>query len=330
MITVSLAGCAHIHTPGFIKRMNDRKDVSVKWVYDHREERAATCALDLSAQTVSDVRTIWDDPEVDAVVICSETDRHESLVTAAAAAGKDLFVEKPLGLGAADAGRMADAIERAGVRFQTGYFQRGTPIHQFLYGRIREGAFGRITRIRHSNCHAGALKGWFDTDWRWMADPAIAGCGGFGDLGTHSLDILLWLMGDVTAVTASIGTVTGRYGGCDEFGEGLLEFQSGAVGSLAAGWVDIAHPVSLILSGTEGHAHVSQGELFITGGSFPGADGSKPWNDLPAAQPHAFELFLDAVGGKDVPLVEPREAARRSTVMEAMYRAAARRTWIDT
>ena len=42
------------------------------------------------------------------------------------------------------------------------------------------------------------------SEWRWMADPKIAGVGAFGDLGTHKLDILMWLLGDIESVTADI------------------------------------------------------------------------------------------------------------------------------
>ncbi len=171
---------------------------------------------------------------------------------AAAAAKKHMFVEKPLGMAAADAYSMAEAVKQAGVLFQTGYFQRGLPFNQFLRAEIAAGHFGQVTRIRLTNCHAGSLKGWFDTEWRWMADPAQAGIGGFGDLGTHSLDLLLWMMGEVKDVTASIKVVTGRYGDCDETGEGIINFANGAIGTLAAGWVDVAHPVTHFVSGTQG------------------------------------------------------------------------------
>jgi predicted dehydrogenase len=327
-VQVALVGTGHIHTPGFIKRLLAREDVVVSQVWDHDAERAARRAAELQSQVTGDVRQIWEDPQIKAVVICSETDRHEPLVLAAAAAGKHLFVEKPLGLGAQDAYRMAAAIEQAGVLFQTGYFMRGSPVNRFIQAQLQAGAFGQVTRIRMSNCHAGSLKGWFDTEWRWMADPQQSGVGGFGDLGTHILDIMLWLMGDVSRVTADIDVVTGRYGDCDEYGEGLLKFASGATGSLAAGWVDIANPVTLVLSGTQGHAHVVNGQLFFQSESVPGADGTEPWQELSEPWPHAFELFLDAVVGKDnVPLVGPREAAYRSAVMEAMYQAANGRTW---
>jgi predicted dehydrogenase len=328
MIQVALVGCAHIHTPGFVKRLQARTDVKVKYAWDHDAGRAAKQAEALGAATVPDVAEIWADPAVVGAIICSETNRHEPLVLAGAAAGKHLFVEKPLGMGADDAYAMAGAIEQAGVLFQTGYFQRGNPIHQFLREQIGEGHFGKITRIRHTNCHAGSLLGWFDTGWLWMTDPVQAGCGAFGDLGTHSLDILLWLMGHVDSVTADIGVATGRYGACDEYGEGLLHFRSGVAGSLAAGWVDVAHPVNLILSGTEGHAYVADGKLYFLSNHVSGAQGKEPWDTLPEAWPHAFELFLDALNGKDVPLVGAREAAVRSSVMEALYEGARTQSWV--
>ena len=328
MINIAMVGTAHIHTPGFAKRLQARDDVAVKWVWDHQPARAHKWAAELDAQVVDDVQTIWDDADMPAVVICSETDRHEELVLAAAKAGKHMFAEKPLGMGASDARAMAQAIEDAGVIFQTGYFMRSQAIHRFLRQQIQDGAFGKITRVRMSNCHAGSLKGWFDTDYRWMADPAVAGCGAFGDLGTHRLDIMLWLMGDPVSVTADIDVATGRYGDCDEYGEALLKFADGAIGVLAGGWVDLADQMPMLISGTEGHAYVCNGQFYFQSEHVAGADGKTPWTDLPSDLPHAFELYLDALQGKDVPLVGVREAAMRNAVMEAMYEAARTRAWV--
>ena len=329
-IQLALAGCAHIHTPGFIKRMNTRTDVKVKWVWDHDADRAALRAAELGA-TVTDLNTLWADADVPAVIICAETDRHQPLVEAATQARKHLFVEKPLGMGAADANAMASAIEKAGVLFQTGYFMRGDPIHLFLREQIRNSAFGKITRFRHTNCHQGSLEHWFDKDWLWMTDLKQAGVGAFGDLGTHSLDVMLWMLGNPTpvSVTANVDVAVKNYGECDEFGEGMLKFADGSIGTLAAGWVDVQHPVRLVLSGTEGHAYVVNNQLFFKSKHVAGADGERVWTNLPTAWPHAFDLFLDAVTGqKDVPLVAPREAALRSTVMEALYQGARQQTWV--
>ena len=111
MITIALVGGAHIHTPGFIDLVKKRKDVKVKSVWDHDAARAEKRAGELRSKAVGDVGQIWADPEVVAVVIFSETNRHRELVLAGAKAGKHMFVEKPLGITAMESTAMAEAIE---------------------------------------------------------------------------------------------------------------------------------------------------------------------------------------------------------------------------
>lgn len=327
-VVLAFVGCAHIHTPGFITVLNRRKEVQVKYVWDHDLTRARRRAPHLDAEVVEDLETIWSDPAVQGVVICSETNRHVDLVHPAAKARKHMFVEKPLGISSQQSRGMAEAIERAGVLFTTGYFMRGTPAHLFLKEQISKGTFGKISRIEAWNCHSGSLGGWFDTEWRWMADPAQSGVGGFGDLGTHVLDILMWMCGEVESATADVKIVTGRYGDCDESGTGLLRFKSGITGAVTAGWVDVANPVTLLLSGTEGHAMILNGDLYIQTSNLEGADGKQPWKDLPSAPSAPLEQFVDAVAGKtDAVLVTPAEAAARVSVMEAMYQGSRDRRW---
>ncbi len=110
--------------------------------------------------------------------------------------------------------------------------------------------------------------------------------------------------------------------------KGCCSSLNGATGSLAGGWVDVVNPVTLELSGTRGYACVFNRQLFFKSELVPGADGKEPWTELAEPWPHAFELFLDAVVGKEgVPLVGAREAAYRSAVMEALYRAAREQIW---
>ena len=328
MTTLGFLGCAHIHTPGFIKAIGKRTgEVKVKGVWDHDAERAKQRAGELGATVVADPKQILDDADVKGVVICSETDRHEQLVLPAAAAGKALFVEKPLGLTARDADAMADAIEKAKVTFQTGYFMRGQPKNRFLKQKIAAGAFGTVTRLRGSVCHAGALNGWFDKEWRWMADVKQSGVGGFGDLGTHALDILMWWMGENSAVekcTASIANGSARYPDCDELGEGIIRFKSGPIATLAASWDDVANPLQYQVAGTEGHAIVFNDAVYFQSKHEAGSDIKKPWDQLPEAKAAGFEAFLDAVTGKPAELVGVREAAARTAVMEALYQSARR------
>ncbi len=341
MITFALVGCAHIHTPGFIKTMARRQaagEIKVKYTWDPNPVRCEAAAKELGCKALKNVGRIWNDDEIKAVVICSETNLHKKLVTAAATAGKHMFVEKPLGMGSKDSRAMAQAIEAAGVIFTTGYFNRANPLHRFIKKEVEAGSFGKITRVRGSNVHQGALAGWFDAkpsdpahDWRWMADPGISGCGAFGDLGTHLLDLLMWYCGEVTQATAQIDIGTGRYETCDETGEGLMRFASGAIGTLAGAWDDLANPCSLLVSGTEGHAAVINGQLYFQSKKVEGFDGKTPVpaEKLPPALPHAFEQFINAVTGNGPhELVTPREAAARVSVMEAMYLGATKGKWI--
>jgi predicted dehydrogenase len=293
-------------------------------------------AEELGAVVATDLAAIAADRTIDGFVVCSETDLHEGIVAAIAPAGKPVFIEKPLGITARDSSAMAAALDSHRCTFQTGYFQRGDPKHLFIRQQLKAGAFGKVTRIRGCNCHSGSLGGWFDTDWRWMADPARAGCGAYGDLGTHSLDIMLWLMGEVETATALTGTGTERYknaGGvaCDETGEGLMKFKNGAIGTLAAAWTDLANPVSLQVSGTEGHAAVINGQLHFVSKKLPQFDGTSPvrTSELPPAEPAGFDAFLDTIEGKPTgTLVTAKEAAYRVAVMEAMYAGARTGTWV--
>lgn len=342
MVNLGLVGCAHIHTPGFIRTILKRSDIKVSKVWDPNPARSQQRASDLKATVANEAADIWQDKEISAVVICCETNRHQQLVAAGTEAKKHLFVEKPLGMGAQDSFAMAEAIEEAGVIFSTGYFMRGFATSIFLKEEVDKGTFGRITRIRGSNCHSGALRDMFAprpadpaNDWRWMADPGQAGVGAFGDLGTHSLDLLLWMMGEVESVTACVGSGTGRYDNngsvCDETGEGLLKFKNGAIGTLAAAWDDVANPVSLLISGTEAHAAVIGGKLFFKCEKL-GIKDDQPYEQLPAALPAGFDGWLDAVSGEPTArtrVVPVRDAAYRPAVMEAMYQSAATGQWVS-
>jgi 1,5-anhydro-D-fructose reductase (1,5-anhydro-D-mannitol-forming) len=319
---IAFLGTGHIHTPGFIKSIQARQDVKIKYVYDHDAARAQKNATNIGCQ-VATAEAIAADKDVKAVFICSETLHHEKLALQAIAAGKHCFIEKPLGFGGADAQKVAQALNKSNLLFTTGYFFRTMPVHIWLKREIDKASFGKISRVRHVTGHAGSLKGWFDTDWRWMADPAQAGCGALGDLGTHSLDLLMWLMGPVKAVTGTAKVYTNRYPGCDESGEALLEFANGAAGTFAGSWLDWANPLTCQVSGTEGYAHILDGKLYAVGKAF-GNEGPalKEITDLPPAEKGPLDRFLDALtSGDKTGLVTPDEAAARSVAMAGVYRS---------
>ncbi len=332
MQITAFLGVAHIHTPGFIAQLSGRNDVHVKAVYDHDAQRGQMRADELDATFAADVDAILDDAEITSVIIASETVHHRDLAVRAAAAGKHVFIEKPLATNLEDTQAIQEAIEKAGVVFQTGFFLRGQSAIQFLKQEVMAGNLGKITRMRFTNCHAGALMGYFDTEWHWIAEKELAGGGGFADLGAHALDIILWTLrsasggpcGEVERVAGFIGTQLGRYENIDEYGSGLIQFSSGAIAEVEASWVDAKLRSPIEVNGTQGQIQISGDTILYYSELVEGADGSEWQGTLPEAAPHAFALFWDKLEGKQsvIKLVGVEEAAAESRVMAQMYHAA--------
>jgi predicted dehydrogenase len=326
---IGFLGVSHIHTPDFVNRLTKRTDCAVRWVWDPDANLARQTADRLSANVATDAQQVVLDPDVRAVLICSQTLLHQELALLAAGAGKHLFVEKPLGMTWDDANRIANAVREAGVIFQTGYHNRSWPPTIYLKDLVSSGKLGKITRARASVCHGGALHGWFDSDYRWMADLRQAGVGAFGDLGTHGLDTLLWLFGEVQGVFGLFGSGTSRYPGCEELGEALIRFRSGVIATLAASWDDRDNPVSYLVSGTVGHVSVIHDQVYMREASTPADKVQTPVTTLPRGHKHPFELFFDALGGENVPLTTVTEAAERVRVMDAIYQSARDGRWVE-
>ncbi len=330
-VTLALLGVAHMHTPTFLQVLQTRDNVKIACIWDHDASRAVRCAEQCGAKAAKSVDEVLGDSSVSGVVILSETSLHAELATAAAKAKKPMFVEKPIGVGAADAAQIADAVETAGVLFTTGYHLRTIPKYIFVKQNLDKGNFGKIVRAHCSFSNDCVLQGTFDKDAKWTVDRKWGALGGFADTGTHALDMLMWLLGDVESVIAEPRTVTNRYPDCDETGQGMIRFTSGVTGTISAGWVEPENPVGLLISGTEGHAAVFNDRLHLRTKKVAGADGARPWGKLPPGPDHPLLQFVAAVAGaKGLPLVTAREAAARVKVMEAMYRSARERKWVAT
>lgn len=330
-VTLAMVGGAHIHAPDFANRMGQAENVHTKYVWDPSPETARERQQVTGGEIADSPDVIYNDPEVDGIIITSQTNLHTQLIMPAVEAGKHLFVEKPVGMNGSEAFEIAEAVNEAGVIFQTGYFMRSNGVNQKVKSLVQNGSLGEITRLRLSNVHSGVIGGWFDTDWRWMTEPYKAGVGAFGDLGSHVFDLLLWFMGDdkPKACTGYVDSVIGRYPESDEYGEGMVTFDSGAVATVAAGWVDHANPNQIEISGTNGHLRVTNGKLYLRIPDM-NLDGSEPYTDLPESWKHPVEIFFDAVAGTNTaPLISANEAAAVNQLVTQIYKAHQQGDWVQ-
>lgn len=156
-------------------------------------------------RSVTDWRAVVDDPEVEAVSIATPNRLHRDVAVAAAAAGKHVWVEKPVGRFPAETAEVADAVAAAGVRSLVGFNYRHAPAVRHARELIATGALGAIDHFRSQWLAAYAADPRGALSWRFLRDEA--GLGILGDLGSHAVDLAQCLLGPIESVTARTETV---------------------------------------------------------------------------------------------------------------------------
>jgi predicted dehydrogenase len=157
------------------------------------------------AKASADYQDVLADPDVDVISICAPTGLHREIGVAAAEAGKPFWIEKPVGRDAKEAADVAAAAERAGVVTSVGYNYRHAPAVEHVRELVKNGDLGRITNLRavFFNGYASEPKG--ALSWRFIRD--LAGSGALGDLLSHVIDLVQYLLGPISEVTALTSTV---------------------------------------------------------------------------------------------------------------------------
>jgi predicted dehydrogenase len=209
-----------------LKRLPGNELVAVCDVYEPRLLQAAEIAGAAAVKT-ADYRSILDNREIDAVVIGTPDHWHKTITLEAVAAGKDVYVEKPVSHSIAEGAEMVKAIEASTRIVQTGTQQRSWD--HFVLGKqiVDSGRLGQITFVQtywyqHSTAGNYTPVSMDKLDWkRWLGpapDRAFAperfyqwrhfwdyGGGCITDLMTHWIDVVHWYM-DVDAPTAAMAT----------------------------------------------------------------------------------------------------------------------------
>ncbi|MDT0573459.1 Gfo/Idh/MocA family oxidoreductase [Streptomyces sp. DSM 3412] len=152
------------------------------------------------ATTARDWREVVADPRIQAVSITAPNFLHREIGVAMAEAGKHIWIEKPVGLTAADARAVADAVEKAGVQGTVGFNYRNAPAVEAARELIAAGGIGRVThvRIRLFSDYAAHPEGALT----WRYERQRGGSGVLGDLASHGVDLARYLLGDIASLIA--------------------------------------------------------------------------------------------------------------------------------
>jgi len=294
-------------------------------------DRAAALARRFGIPTVvSDYRATLVRTDVDAVVVATPDDTHETIAVAAAEAGKAILLQKPMAPTAAACRRIIQAAERAGVRlsvsFMHRYFEEVLRVRELL----AEGKLGPVYAARMRNATPGP-------DWQaWFFSRARVGGGVVLQLGVHGIDLLRHVVGEIDRVTATVALkrpertlADGRTVRPDNEDHALAtyRFRDGALGSHEMSLAELAgcdrFRLELYCADATVWLRSGRGALALYA---PAVTGTRGWllPELPSrpfgARQHAH--WLDVVRGRVPPDDTAQAGLATLLVAEAIYRSA--------
>jgi len=194
----------------------------------------------------TDWRDIIRDDEIELFDNSGPNNIHADPCIAAAAAGKNILCEKPLGRNSIESRDIWDAAKRAGIRHMLAFNFRFVPAIALARKLVQDGVVGHVYHFRGQ-----FLGNWFlDTKapMVWRLNREAAGSGAVGDLGSHVIDLARFLVGEPASVSATKRTFTRERAllnepskmarvEVDDAFEAVVEFKNGAIGTLEASTV---------------------------------------------------------------------------------------------
>jgi len=258
------------------------------------------------------VDTLIEDPGVDAVYIATPPSIHCEYALRVCAVGKPCYVEKPMARSGAECGRMVKAFADAGLPLFVAYYRRRLP--RFLKAKelIETGALGEVGSVTYRI----ELEAEKHREPGWRVDVEQAGAGLFLDLGSHTLDILDFMLGPLQNAEGEARNTAGFYAAEDHV-ELSFNLANGATGQATWNFAGKEHADLITIAGDRGTLMLS------TFGNEPvrlqSRDGEETF-DLPnpqTIQAPLIQTIVDELRGVGACPSTGVTAARTGHVMDA-------------
>jgi len=269
---IGSGGIARSH----IQAIKENDNIRLAAVMDVDPNRAESLAKDNNVRAYARVDALLNDPEVEAVHVCTPHVFHGEHAIASAKARKHVLVEKPMALTLKECDEMIQACEVEGKILMVGQVMRYGPMNRTIKKMITEGAIGdvgHLMRRRYS---------YFDTTQpgspygRWYLDLKIGGICVLYGFGSHEYDILHWYMDSPVVEVYSQGSAsTELYKGQKDSYTSIMKHKNGAVSVLSQTVVSHVGASDQYIIGSKGSMFLSGDKLFMNGNevSIEGSSG---------------------------------------------------------
>ena len=308
-------------------------------IYSRREESTKKFAKDYKvAFATTNMEEAINRPEVEVVCISLPNNLHEEAVMLCCKHKKAVITTKPLGRNAAEAKRMLEAVEKAGIF--NGYLEDLVYTPKFIkaFESVKNGALGRILWAKSRETHPGP-----HSDWFWDIEQAGGGC--ILDLGCHCVEITRSYIGkDIKPVEVMCWADTQvKPIDAEDHAIGLVKYENGAIGQFEVSWtfrggLDLRDEVM----GTEGTIWINSFlrtgfEMFTTGKAAnyvsEKAESDKGWlfpvgdelNEL--GYNHMFMDMFESIEQKRQPKETFYDGYVVNSVLDAAYKSAKSKLW---
>ena len=279
--------------------------------------KAADFANEQQLLLGDDYAAVLADRSIDAVALATPHSQHAEQITAAATAGKHVFVEKPFTMTKASAEAAVAAAERAGIVLALGHNRRFLPAMEELKSLIDDGELGTILHIEGN---FSGMAGFAYRHDMWRSTAAESPAGGMTAMGIHTVDTFIHLCGKMASVRAlSLRQVLQV--DADDTTSVMLRFAAGQSGFLST-LQATARQWRIQVFGTKGWAHMRDHNVMdvaVVGGK-PKARAYANV-DIERAE---LEAFAEAAGGGPPYPLPLDQAVHGVAVLEAIIASAAR------
>lgn len=348
IVKVGIIGCGGIANGKHMPSLKKLPNVEMTAFCDVSPKQAADAASKYGvkeAKVYGNYRQMLRDKSLDVIHVCTPNKSHGRITVDALMAGKHVMCEKPMAKTAADARLMVQAAKRSGKKLSIGYQNRFRSDSLVLNKLCREGALGDIYYAK-----AHAVRRRAVPTWGVFLNEDEQGGGPLIDIGTHALDLTLWMMNNYKPRSV-VGNVYHKLGGrknsanawgpwdprkftVEDSAFGFITMENGATILLESSWalnMLQTGEAKTTLCGTEGGADMTDGltingekhsKLFATKVQLAagGVDFFDASQDIPADL--EARMWIDCVVNDTEPLVKPEEALVVTEILEAIYKSA--------